>query len=44
MLFRSGTNALFADGSVHFLPESTTAQVVVDLVTRSGGEVFTPDY
>jgi prepilin-type N-terminal cleavage/methylation domain-containing protein/prepilin-type processing-associated H-X9-DG protein len=39
-----GTNALFADGSVHFLAEATTAQVIVALVTRSGGEVFTPDY
>src|SRR5262245_21455515 len=40
----AGTNALFADGSVHFLPEATTAQVVVDLVTRNGGEVFTPNF
>ncbi|HTU93050.1 MAG TPA: DUF1559 domain-containing protein, partial [Gemmataceae bacterium] len=39
-----GANALFADGSVHFLPESTAAQVIVALVTRCGGEVFIPDY
>jgi prepilin-type N-terminal cleavage/methylation domain-containing protein/prepilin-type processing-associated H-X9-DG protein len=39
-----GANALFADGSVHFLPEATSAQVVIALVTRNGGEVFVPDY
>jgi len=39
-----GANVLFADGSVHFLTDATTAQVVIALVTRSGGEVFTPDY
>jgi prepilin-type N-terminal cleavage/methylation domain-containing protein/prepilin-type processing-associated H-X9-DG protein len=39
-----GANALFADGSVHFLPEATSAQVIVALVTRNGGEVFVPDY
>ena len=39
-----GANALFGDGSVHFLTEGTSAQVVIALVTRGGGEVFTPDY
>jgi prepilin-type N-terminal cleavage/methylation domain-containing protein/prepilin-type processing-associated H-X9-DG protein len=39
-----GANALFADGSVHFLPEATAAQVIIALVTRNGGEVFVPDY
>jgi prepilin-type N-terminal cleavage/methylation domain-containing protein/prepilin-type processing-associated H-X9-DG protein len=39
-----GANALFADGSVHFLTEATAAQVIVALVTRNGGEVFTADY
>jgi prepilin-type N-terminal cleavage/methylation domain-containing protein/prepilin-type processing-associated H-X9-DG protein len=39
-----GANALFADGSVHFLTEAISAQVVVALVTRNGGEVFVADY
>jgi prepilin-type N-terminal cleavage/methylation domain-containing protein/prepilin-type processing-associated H-X9-DG protein len=39
-----GANGLFADGSVHFLTEAISAQVVVALVTRSGGEVFAPDF
>jgi prepilin-type N-terminal cleavage/methylation domain-containing protein/prepilin-type processing-associated H-X9-DG protein len=39
-----GTNALFADGSVHFLKESTPAAVVVALVTRAGGETLVADY
>ena len=34
-----GVNFLFADGSVHFLPESISAQLIVALVTRAGGEV-----
>ena len=36
---QGGASALFADGSVHFLPVSINAQVVVALVTKSGGEV-----
>jgi prepilin-type N-terminal cleavage/methylation domain-containing protein/prepilin-type processing-associated H-X9-DG protein len=36
-----GANVLFADGSVHFLPQTISAQVVVALGTRSGGEVVT---
>jgi prepilin-type N-terminal cleavage/methylation domain-containing protein/prepilin-type processing-associated H-X9-DG protein len=35
-----GANALFGDGSVRFLPETTAAAVVVAQVTRAGGEVF----
>jgi prepilin-type N-terminal cleavage/methylation domain-containing protein/prepilin-type processing-associated H-X9-DG protein len=34
-----GANALFGDGSVHFLNESIAPGVVIGLVTRSGGEV-----
>jgi prepilin-type N-terminal cleavage/methylation domain-containing protein/prepilin-type processing-associated H-X9-DG protein len=39
-----GANALFADGSVHFLKESIAAPLVIALVTRSGGEVVSGDY
>jgi prepilin-type N-terminal cleavage/methylation domain-containing protein/prepilin-type processing-associated H-X9-DG protein len=35
-----GANFLFADGSVHFLSESTPAATIVALVTRAGGEVI----
>ena len=34
-----GANALFADGSVHFLKESISIRVLAALVTRAGGEV-----
>jgi prepilin-type N-terminal cleavage/methylation domain-containing protein/prepilin-type processing-associated H-X9-DG protein len=34
-----GANALYCDGSVHFLPMSTSATVIVALVSRAGGEV-----
>jgi prepilin-type N-terminal cleavage/methylation domain-containing protein/prepilin-type processing-associated H-X9-DG protein len=34
-----GANALFGDGSVRFLRDSTPAATVVALVTRAGGEV-----
>ena len=34
-----GANVLFGDGSIHFMPESTAATLVIALVTRSGGEV-----
>jgi prepilin-type processing-associated H-X9-DG protein len=40
----SGANALFADGSVHFLTDSTAAPVVIALVTRAGAEVGPTDY
>jgi prepilin-type N-terminal cleavage/methylation domain-containing protein/prepilin-type processing-associated H-X9-DG protein len=38
-----GANALFGDGSVRFLKESTAAAVVIALVTRAGGEVVNSD-
>ena len=38
-----GANVLFADGSVHFLLDTTAAPTVIALVTRSGGEVIS-DY
>ena len=36
-----GANALFADGSVHFLRDGMAAPLVIALVTRAGGEVLT---
>jgi hypothetical protein len=36
--FHNGANFVFGDGSVHFLAESTSMRVLVDLVTRAGGE------
>jgi prepilin-type N-terminal cleavage/methylation domain-containing protein/prepilin-type processing-associated H-X9-DG protein len=39
-----GVNALFADGSVHFLKETTPAALIVALVTRSGGEPLVGDF
>ena len=40
-----GANAVFADGSVHFLPASMSIQTLAALVTRAGGEVPSPsDY
>ena len=38
-----GANALFADGSVHFLKESASVQTIAALVTRSGGEIVGGD-
>jgi prepilin-type N-terminal cleavage/methylation domain-containing protein/prepilin-type processing-associated H-X9-DG protein len=35
-----GANALFVDGSVHFLNQNINAQIVCYLVTRAGGEVI----
>jgi prepilin-type N-terminal cleavage/methylation domain-containing protein/prepilin-type processing-associated H-X9-DG protein len=40
----AGANTLFADGSVHFLTESTPAPLIIALVTRNGGEVFSPEF
>jgi prepilin-type processing-associated H-X9-DG protein len=34
-----GANAVFADGSVHFLQAGMSLQVLAALVTRAGGEV-----
>ena len=34
-----GANALFGDGSVHFISESVPATLMIALVTRAGGEV-----
>ena len=38
-----GANAVFADGSVHFLREGMSIRVLARLVTRAGGEVVS-DY
>jgi prepilin-type N-terminal cleavage/methylation domain-containing protein/prepilin-type processing-associated H-X9-DG protein len=35
----AGANALFGDGSVHFITESISAPLMIALVTRAGGEV-----
>ncbi len=34
-----GANAVFADGAVHFLPQSISLRVLAALITRAGGEV-----
>ena len=38
-----GANALFADGSVHFLKDSLSVTIVAALVTRAGGEILSGD-
>jgi prepilin-type N-terminal cleavage/methylation domain-containing protein/prepilin-type processing-associated H-X9-DG protein len=38
-----GVNVLFDDGSVHFLKESMDPRIVVQLITRAGGEVVSSD-
>lgn len=38
-----GANILFVDGSVRFMKEDLSAQMLVYLVTRKGGEVTTED-
>lgn len=38
-----GTNALFADGSVHFLRDTIKPDVLRKLLTRDGGEVVSAD-
>ncbi len=35
-----GANALFVDGSVHFLKDTISVQSVASLVTRAGGEIL----
>jgi prepilin-type N-terminal cleavage/methylation domain-containing protein/prepilin-type processing-associated H-X9-DG protein len=38
-----GINALFADGSVHFLGENIAVAVYAALITRAGGEILSAD-
>ncbi len=38
-----GANALFVDGSVHFLKDVASVQLVASLVTRAGGEIISGD-
>ncbi|MHC5537820.1 H-X9-DG-CTERM domain-containing protein, partial [Singulisphaera rosea] len=38
-----GANALFADGSVHFLKDTISVRSVVALITRAGGEILSSD-
>ena len=38
-----GANALFGDGSVHFLRSDMRIHILARLVTRAGGEVISPD-
>ena len=40
---RDGTNALFADGSVHFLHAGLDLRILACLVTRDGGEIVAAD-
>jgi hypothetical protein len=40
----AGAIALFGDGSVRFLRESTAATVIIALVTRSGGEAVQSEF
>ncbi len=39
-----GANAVFGDGSVHFLHQSVSIRTLAALITRSGGEVAGSDY
>ena len=38
-----GSNALFVDGSVHFIKDVASVQLVAALVTRAGGEIISAD-
>jgi prepilin-type N-terminal cleavage/methylation domain-containing protein/prepilin-type processing-associated H-X9-DG protein len=38
-----GANALFADGSVHFLKDVASVPLIASLVTRAGGEILSAD-
>ena len=38
-----GANALFADGSVHFLKDVSTVPFIAALVTRAGAEIISGD-
>ena len=35
----AGANAVFADGSVHFLKADINIRILATLVTRAGGEI-----
>jgi prepilin-type N-terminal cleavage/methylation domain-containing protein/prepilin-type processing-associated H-X9-DG protein len=39
-----GANAVFGDGSVHFIQQTVSIRVFAALVTRGGGEINTADY
>ena len=38
-----GANALFVDGSVHFIKDVASVQLIAALVTRAGGEIISAD-
>ena len=38
-----GANALFCDGSVHFLKDSLSVPIAAALITRAGGEILSSD-
>ena len=38
-----GSNALFVDGSVHFLKDVASVPLIAALVTRAGGEIISAD-
>jgi prepilin-type N-terminal cleavage/methylation domain-containing protein/prepilin-type processing-associated H-X9-DG protein len=38
-----GANALFVDGSVHFLKDTASVQLIAALVTRAAGEIISSD-
>ena len=38
-----GSNALFVDGSVHFIKDIASVQLIAALVTRAGGEIISSD-
>jgi prepilin-type processing-associated H-X9-DG protein len=39
---QGGINAVYADGSVHFLSENIRIEIYAALLTREGGEVVQP--
>lgn len=41
-VYPDGFNAAFADGSVHFIPKSTSQEIIEALITRAGGEIVPP--
>jgi len=42
-LSKFGTQATFADGSVHFIPRDTDEKIIRALITRNGGEPIDAD-